>query len=136
MRHNFFHWRHGLLFALISAGCASIETADGDALRMGSSEFREYAEQVFRLQNRVSDALAELLDGREGRADATYARLEAADDALFDACAGLNEVAVRRRDQQPRRLFADARVARTVPGCERAALAAVALLDSPEVSSN
>ena len=108
------------LFSLISAGCiATVETLDGGRHRISSDAFREYAESVFREQNRVASILVFRLED-EQLEDATMTRLEDAEARLLAACSELNELAVRRRDREGRRLFADARAAKTVPECERA----------------
>jgi hypothetical protein len=109
-----------------------VRTSDGEELSVTSSEFRAYAERVFRLQNEVATDLAFALDAEPVVDASTYARLERADDRLFDACAALNEIAARRRDGARRRPFADARAAQTVPGCERAATAARDVLASTQ----
>lgn len=119
------------VFALMLGGCAgSLKTADGERLRLRSDEFRSYAEAVFRSQNRVATDIAFALEEPELYDDAAIARLETADQMLFEACMALNEMAARRRDQRGRRIFADARAARTVPQCERAAAAAIEALES------
>ena len=106
--------------ALVSmAGCASVSTADGEKLGLASAEFREYVERVFREQNRVADAVAFALEA-PGRHEA----LEAAEQELLAACAGVNELATARRDQERVGMRAGAQAARTVPDCERATRAA------------
>ena len=83
------------LFLSLS-GCAAVPTADGQRLRLGSDEFREYVERVFREQNRVADAVAFALDA-PGAQDA---ELASAEQELLAACAGVNELATARRDQR------------------------------------
>ena len=46
------------------------------------------------------------------------AALLAAEDAVLDACAGLNDIAVRRQRGEGIRPLRDARTARAVPECE------------------
>ena len=105
-------------------------------MRIGSAAYREYSEQVFRLQNRVASDLAFALDASDSGDRLAYDRLEQVDEALYEACALLNEVAVRRRDGRGRRLFADAKAARTAPECERAASAALGVLESSAVAGD
>lgn len=111
------------LFLSLS-GCAAVPTADGQRLRLGSDEFRDYVERVFREQNRVADAVAFALDA-PGAQDA---ELAAAEQELLAACAGVNELATARRDQRRLGLRSSVRAAKSVPDCERAARAADARL--------
>jgi hypothetical protein len=112
------------LFALVFLpGCAAVPTADGDRLRLSSPEFRDYVERVFREQNRVADAVAFALEAPGAHED-----LAAAEQELLAACAGVNELATTRRDEQQLGLRQSVRAARTVPDCERAARVADARL--------
>jgi hypothetical protein len=117
--------RSAVVLALVHlAGCAAVPTADGQRLRLGSAEFRDYVERVFREQNRVADAAAFALDA-PGAQDG---ELAAAEQELLAACAGVNELATARRDQRPLGLRTSARAARTVPDCERVTRGVDALL--------
>jgi len=109
---------------LLLSGCAAVPTADGQRLSLRSAEFREYVERVFREQNRVADAVAFALEA-PGEQDA---ELAAAEQQLLAACAGVNELATARRDQQELRMRASLRAARSVPDCERATRVADARL--------
>ena len=93
-------------------------------MSLRSEEFRDYVERVFREQNRVADAVAFALEapGAEDRP------LEAAEQELLAACAGVNELATARRDQQRLGLRTSLRAARSVPECERATRAVDARL--------
>ena len=93
-------------------------------MSLRSEEFRDYVERVFREQNRVADAVAFALEapGAEDR------QLEAAEQELLAACAGVNELATARRDQQRLGLRTSLRAARSVPECERATRAVDARL--------
>jgi hypothetical protein len=104
-------------------GCAAVPTADGERLRLGSAEFRSYVERVFRDQNRAADAAAFALE-----TPGSHAELEAAEQALLAACAGVNELATARRDQRRLGIRNSARAARSVADCERAARDVDALL--------
>jgi hypothetical protein len=115
-----------LLLAL--SGCAAVPTADGQRLKLGSAEFRDYVERVFREQNRIADALAFALEA-QGSPDA---ELAAAEQQLLEACVGVNELATARRDQRRLRLRSSIRAAKSVPDCERAARAADARLPRKE----
>ena len=106
-------------------GCAAVTTADGTRVAFGSDDFRAYVERVFREQNRVADELAFAL---EGARSADEASLGAAEDGLIAACAGLNELAASRRDDQHVGVRRSAAAARHAPDCERATLAAQGVL--------
>ena len=107
------------------AGCAAVTTAGGERLALGSADFRTYVERVFREQNRVASDLGFALEDGDG-ADPTLA---AAEDRLLADCAGVNELATLRRDDQQPGLKRGAAAARTVPRCEQATLEARAALD-------
>jgi hypothetical protein len=113
-----------LVLLLLLSGCAAVPTADGQRLSLRSAEFREYVERVFREQNRAADAVAFALDA-PGAQDA---ELAAAEQNLLVACAGVNELATARRDEQRLGLRSSVRAARSVPDCERATRAAEARL--------
>lgn len=117
--------RSALVFLLlILLGCAAVPTADGERLSLRSAEFREYVERVFREQNRVADAVAFALEA----AGAQESELAAAEQELLAACAGVNELATARRDQQRLGMRSSVRAARSVPECERATRAVDARL--------
>ena len=114
-----------VIFACVGlAGCAAVPTADGEKLRLGSAEFRDYVERVFREQNRAADDVAFALEAP----GAPSADLAAAEQALLTACEGVNELATARRDGRRLGARASVRAARTVPDCERATRAAEASL--------
>jgi hypothetical protein len=109
--------------AIALSGCAAVTTADGERLALTSPEFRTYVERVFREQNRLADEIAFAVeDGKAGTA------IAAAEDALLEACAGVNELATSRRDEQRLGIKRSAAAARSVPQCEAASRAAVAAL--------
>lgn len=99
-------------------------TADGQHFRLGSAEFRDYVERVFREQNRVADAVAFALEAP----GAQSSELATAEQELLAACAGVNELATARRDQQRLGMRSSVRAARSVPECERATRAVEARL--------
>jgi hypothetical protein len=116
--------RSAAVFALLLPGCAAVPTADGQRLSLRSDEFRDYVERVFREQNRVADAVAFALEAPS----AEDRQLAAAEQELLAACAGVNELATARRDQQRLGLLLSLRAARSVPECERATRAVDARL--------
>jgi hypothetical protein len=112
------------LLALLS-GCAAVTTIDGTRLSLGSDEFRAYVERVFREQNRVADELAFALEDPRAAGENQLAKAE---DDLIAACAGLNELATSRRDDEDLGVRRSAAAARRAPDCERATVAAQAVL--------
>lgn len=114
----------GALTAL--TGCATVVTADGEELRMTSSAYRAYVETVFRAQNRVASDLAFALE--EAPAEPVELALAAAEAQLLEACASLNEIATRRRDDERAGFRRGVAAARAAPRCEEAARDAEAVL--------
>ena len=110
-----------LLAIPLFTACAAVTTADGRQVAFGSSEFRSYVETVFREQNKAASDLAFAIeDASSGGAEPP--ELIAVEDALLRACAGLNELATARRDEQRLGAGRSAAVARKAPECERATL--------------
>jgi hypothetical protein len=115
--------------AITLSGCAAVTTAEGERLALTSSEFRAYVERVFREQNRLADELAFAAeDGKSGAA------IAAAEDALLEACAGVNELATSRRDEQRLGIKRSAAAARSVPQCEAASRAAATALGAKKAN--
>jgi hypothetical protein len=112
-----------LATSAIAAGCA-VTTADGRRLALASSEFRAYAEQVFREQNRVASELAFALE-----APTPDPELIEAEESLLAACSSLNAVAAARRDGDELSVAEQARAGRDAPRCEAAIAVAQAALD-------
>jgi hypothetical protein len=110
------------------AGCA-VTTADGTRLGLASSEFRAYVERVFRDQNKVASDLAFALDDATASGGSAPPELTGAEDALLKACAGINELATSRRDQEDLGVRKSASAARSAPECERATQAAQTALE-------
>lgn len=109
------------------SGCASVVTADGERLRMTSSEYRDYVETVFRAQNRVASDLAFALEDASA-AEPLELALAAAEARLIEECASLNEIATRRRDDERTGLRRGVAAGRAAPRCEAATQAAEAVL--------
>lgn len=114
--------------APLLAACA-ITTADGTRLGLASSDFRAYVERVFREQNKVASDLELQLDDATASGAAAPPDLAAAEDSLLKACAGVNELATSRRDQEDLGVRKSASAARSAPECERATRAAQAALE-------
>lgn len=112
------------LALLAVAGCAAIETVDGEHLALTSPEFRAYVERVFREQNRVATEVAFALEAP----GAEQGLLTAGEQRLLEACAGVNELATARRDEQQLGARRSLEAARTVPACEETTRAIAALL--------
>jgi hypothetical protein len=122
-------WLLAASMVLLASACATVTTAGGEQLRISSDRFAMYAERVFREQNRVASMLAfALADAKDPDGPGSRALADAEDD-LLDACAGLNEVAARRRDGERPGVRRGLRAAREAPGCERATAAAEAALE-------
>jgi len=114
--------------AVLAAGCAPVTTLDGERLAVRSEAFADYVERVFREQNRVASELAFALEDTVDPARLDV--LETAEDALFAACADLNEMAAARRDGRRMGAFRALAAARQAPECERAAARARDALDA------
>jgi hypothetical protein len=112
------------LALLAVAGCAAVRTPDGERLAMRSPEFRAYVERVFREQNRVADEVAFALDAP----GAEQGPLAAGEQRMLEACAGVNELATARRDEQRLGVRRSLQAARGVPLCEEAMRSVAALL--------
>jgi hypothetical protein len=108
-----------LLIILFSTACRSVTTLDGERLGVRSEALRDYVEDVFRRQNRVSSQIAFALDDAQASPE-LLDELEAADRAILGACATLNEVAARRRDGRAAGWVRGSRAAHEAPDCERA----------------
>ena len=106
----------------------AVTTADGTRLGLASSEFRAYVERVFRDQNKVSSDLGLVVDDATASGGSAPPELTAAEDALLEACAGVNELATSRRDQEDLGVRKSASAARSAPDCERATRAAQMML--------
>jgi len=113
--------------AALPVACA-VTTADGTRLGLTSTEFRAYVERVFRDQNKVASDLAFALDDATASGGSAPPELAAAEDALLEACSGVNELATSRRDQADLGVRKSASAARRAPDCERATRAAQAAL--------
>ena len=114
----------------LTACAPLVTTADGTRIRTGSAEFREYAAQVFRLQNEITATLAYTLDELEssGQRGEAVERLIDADDRMHQACYAVNEIAIARRDDQKVRMKQLKEAAKLVPACENATLEAKKLI--------
>jgi hypothetical protein len=112
------------LVLLAVAGCAAVQTVDGERLALTSPEFRAYVERVFREQNRVATEVAFALE----TPGVEQAPLLGGEQRLLEACAGVNELATARRDERPLGARRSLAAARTVPSCEETTRAVAALL--------
>ena len=115
--------------AALLAACA-VTTADGTRLGLTSAEFRAYVERVFRDQNKVASDLAFALDDATAAGGAAPPELTSAEDTRLKACAGVNELATSRRDQEDLGVRKSAGAARSAPECERATRAAQTALEN------
>jgi hypothetical protein len=118
-----------LAAAATSLAACAVTTADGTRLGLASSEFRAYIERVFRDQNKVASDLEFALDDATASGGPAPPELMTAEDALLEACAGVNELATSRRDQEDLGVRKSASAARSAPDCERATRAARTALE-------
>ena len=117
-----------ILCVLSLTACASVQSLDGTRYRVASAAFRDYVEQVFRAQNQIADELAFALEDLSPQRSDQARRLEVAEEELLQACSGLNELAVSRRDRDRPGSRQSLKAARSAPDCERAVQQAASLL--------
>ena len=121
-RSNGSHSRYALPVLLATTilldACATVTvpTSHGDKT-MTVGEFSEYAESVFRRQNRASTQVIMLADAVD---TATYSKLAAAERAMLEDCGPLNAIAARERDRQSVGLTLKLEIAPTIDACDRA----------------
>lgn len=96
-------------------------------MRLKSDAYADYVERVFRLQSEVSTELAFLL-ADEDPGSLRYPQLADADDAVWSACLGINELAAEHQSGDRPAGPGALKRARGVPECERAASEASDLL--------
>lgn len=99
-------------------------------MRANSQEFRDYARQVFETHNEAVTTIAYALDDLESDPDQIdrYNGIVDADDRMMGACAGLDKLAIARRDDKQLGMSELAGVASSVPDCERATAQATRLI--------
>lgn len=107
-----------------------VVTGDGERLRAGSAEFREYAERVFRMHNEVTTSMAYAIDEFEDTdgTDEYHEQLIDADDRMMQACSALDELALARRDGRKVSMKKLLETAERIPGCETASREAASLI--------
>jgi len=95
-------------------GCAlsPVDLPDGRRIAVTSDAFRDYAEQVFRRQNRALDELIELQQAVDGD---QYFQPE---QDIVEACSDLNRLAALRRDGRAAGIGLKRRLPRTVVACD------------------
>lgn len=128
---GFRHIMHSvcLVAPLLLGACANVDVhyPDGRVERMSRAQFKAYAEQVFRRQNRVVDGLI--------RADAESlevdARLLHAEDAMEDACRPLIDLVSAKAEGRRMELADKLEIPRAAPACDRAVEQVEALLPTP-----
>ena len=120
-----------LLTSIVLSSCISITTVDprGREVRRTRTEFRAYAEEVFRRQNRAGGELMFVPDDLPDTDPVLDAALASAESAMLADCEFLNRLAVARRDGQPiragrRREFPD-----SVAACDRSTARLEVLLE-------
>lgn len=85
-----------LILSVFATGCSTISTVTPDGHRESRSvdEFKSYAEDVFRRQNKASSELILLLIDIESSDQENYSKLQNAEKRIMDACQPLNSMAV------------------------------------------
>jgi len=102
----------------IVSGCVStVKTLDGESLRVGSPEFRDHAEAVFKRNN---STLTELFEAFELASDEDAARLDLAEQRLIEACETLNRAAAAQRDGQKLGTSTLLTISSTIRPCDEA----------------
>jgi hypothetical protein len=101
-----------LIFFLIglTVSCASVPD------QAGSASFAEYAEQVFRHQNKLISEIMSLADSEE---IAESASIEQSEQAMRDACHLLNEYAEHEMNGETLGLQDKVKLQNSIQGCER-----------------
>ena len=123
----------GLLTTLLAGACARIEVRypDGHVEAMSKAEFKAYAEQVFRHQNRVVDRLIRADTDVESEGLATDARLLRAEEAMEDACRPLIGLVSAKAEKRRMALADKLEMPRAAPACDAAVKEVEALLPIP-----
>ena len=105
-------------------GCAlsPVDLPDGHRVAVTSDAFRDYAEQVFRRQNRALDELIGLQQSVDGD---EYFQPE---QDIVEACSDLNRLAALRRDGRAAGIGLKRRLPRTVVACDKTVLRVERLL--------
>lgn len=122
-----------LLVPLWLAACRSVDVhyPDGHHERMSKKQFKAYAEQVFRRQNRVVDRLIRADSGFEGDSIEPDARLLRAEEAMEDACRPLIDLVSAKAEKRRMKLADKLEMPNAAPACDRAVQAVEALLPTP-----
>ena len=117
------------MLVVACAGCVGkVATADGRELHISGAAFRQYAEAVFRRQNRLIFEIVLALEDAEGD-DATESALFASEATLLAACAALNAAAHKAQTDGVFALLRGKETAKSVPACEMAAAETAELLE-------
>ena len=104
--------------ALFLGGCVgSVQTLDGQRLRVGSKQYSDYVLAVFKRQNSTLTELFDVYDTVNGE-DAE--RLDTAEQRMIEACETLNSVAVDNRDGKSTDLGVLLSISSSVRACDQA----------------
>lgn len=123
------------LLLLVLAGCVPVPKG-GDLLDvrfMSTEELRDYSEQVFRHQNRVTTRLMMAPVDSESIGGDDLRRIERAESRMNDACASLNEVASARSAGEDVDIELENRVRRKVRMCAERTEQLEDILDELEI---
>ena len=104
--------------ALFLGGCVgSVQTLDGQRLRVGSKQYSDYVLAVFKRQN---STLTELFDVYDTVNAEDAERLDTAEQRMIEACETLNSVAVDHRDGKSTDLGVLLSISSSVRACDQA----------------
>ena len=125
-----------LLMCQILSGCVTtVQTREGENLRVGSEPFREHAIAVFKRQNSALTALFDVFDlANEDEAE----RLDFAEQRMINECETLNSAAAKTRDGKTLGAQILLTISSTIRPCEDATFDAEQLIRkiSPEALPN
>ena len=103
---------------LLIAGCAgTVQTLDGQRLRVGSKQYSDHVMAVFKHQN---STLTELFDVYDTVNAEDAERLDTAEQRMIEACETLNSVAVDHRDGKSTDLGVLLSISSSVRACDQA----------------
>ena len=119
-----------LLWSCMLGACSSVDVRypDGHHEIMSKAEFKTYAEQVFRRQNRVVDRLIRADGGLGGESIEPDARLLRAEEAMEDACRPLIDLVSAKAERRKLKLADKLEMPSAAPACDRAVREVEALL--------
>ena len=127
-----------ILVLSLAGGCVPVPRGHNPfALRfMSTDELREYTEEVFREQNRLTTRLMMAPMGAGSVTPEQRRRVEQAEARMNDACASLNTIASARAQGNDIGIELENRVRRDIRECARQTERLKALLDELEIGTS